>query len=59
MEFKEEEKITISKEKYKELVKDQMFLRVLEAAGVDGWEGFDVAIDYINDKLDYEDKCMV
>lgn len=35
--------ITILTERYKELVADQNFLRALQGAGVDNWEGYDAA----------------
>ena len=37
--------ITVLKSEYEELVRDQEFLRALEAAGVDNWEGYDIAQD--------------
>lgn len=36
----EEEKITISKSQYEELLSDSKFLDCLRAAGVDNWEGY-------------------
>jgi len=40
-----EEMITITKEKYGELVERCRFLDCLEAAGVDNWQGHEEAID--------------
>ena len=40
-----EETITISKEEYESLLEDSKFLRALENAGVDNWEGYDFARD--------------
>ncbi len=37
------EMISISKEEYDRLIKDQKLLQALEAAGVDNWEGCDFA----------------
>jgi hypothetical protein len=52
------ETVTIPKTEYEELVRDQEFLRNLEAAGVDNWEGYEYGFgddseDF--DKLDDED----
>ena len=41
----EKKMITVLKSEYEELVRDQEFLRALEAAGVDNWEGYDIAQD--------------
>ena len=41
----EEERIAIYMSYYKELLRDQKKLRKLEAAGVDNWEGYSIAID--------------
>lgn len=35
--------VTISKERYDELLDAEEFLNCLEAAGVDNWEGYDYA----------------
>lgn len=40
-----EETVTISKEEYEGLMEDVAFLRCLEAAGVDNWEGYGFAWD--------------
>lgn len=40
-----EEMITVSQEEYDDLVSDVAFLRALEAAGVDNWEGYDYACE--------------
>ena len=37
------EKITILKNQYDELIKDVKFLKALEQAGVDNWEGYSYA----------------
>lgn len=37
--------VTISKEKYDELLDDSFFLECLEGAGVDNWEGYDYALE--------------
>ena len=39
------ETITITKKEYKDLLDRDERLSALEAAGVDNWEGYDVAID--------------
>lgn len=46
----EQETVTISKEKYESLLKDSRFLEALKAAGVDNWEGYDDAFDYLDEK---------
>jgi len=38
-----ESTVTITLSEYNELIEDQNFLRALEAAGVDNWEGYDFA----------------
>jgi hypothetical protein len=35
--------VTITREEYDALLNDSKFLRALEAAGVDNWEGFEFA----------------
>lgn len=43
------ETVTIPKSKYDSLIKDADFMRALEAAGVDNWEGYNVAIDILEE----------
>lgn len=40
--------ITIRYDEYKRLQRDSQLLAALEAAGVDNWEGYDVAKEAIN-----------
>lgn len=40
-----EEDITITKKEHDDLLQDQKILRALYGAGVDNWEGYDVALD--------------
>jgi hypothetical protein len=43
--------VTISKKEFDELVADQDFLNALHVAGVDNWEGYDFAREFLdNDK---------
>lgn len=35
--------VTISKDLYEELLSDSKLLQALEAAGVDNWDGYDIA----------------
>lgn len=42
-----EETITITKKEYDSLKEDAEFMRALEAAGVDNWEGYSIAQDMI------------
>lgn len=37
--------VTIFKEEYEELLEDSKFLEALMAAGVDNWEGYDDAVE--------------
>jgi hypothetical protein len=43
------ETVTIPKNEYDQLVEDQKFLRALRNAGVDNWEGFEYALDELDD----------
>jgi hypothetical protein len=45
-----EEMITIKKSEYDKLIDDQNFLWVLEAVGVDGWDGYDHAKEIFEDQ---------
>lgn len=47
----EEDTVTITKEEYEELLANTRWLYCLEAAGVDNWDGYDVAQD-IRDQED-------
>jgi hypothetical protein len=49
-----EETVTVSKKKYERLVKDQQWLRCLQAAGVDNWDGYGFAFEISKDR-GYED----
>lgn len=40
-----QEAITISKKEYIKLQNDSNFLRALQSAGVDNWDGYDIACD--------------
>ena len=37
--------VTITQEEYESLLEDSKFLRALEAAGVDNWEGYEFAFE--------------
>jgi len=54
------ETITIPKAEYEELIRDQEFLRNLEAAGVDNWEGYHFGYgdsdEFIYDELDMSEE---
>lgn len=43
------ETITISKEEYDSLIEDQRFLECLRNAGVDNWEGYDYAMELLDE----------
>lgn len=47
-----EETVTIPKSEYDELKEDSKWLGCLEAAGVDNWEGFDVAREMFGEDED-------
>lgn len=38
---------TITLQRYEELCEDQELLNALRAAGVDGWAGYENALDYL------------
>ena len=52
-----EEMVTITKTEYDNLKEDRGWLRCLEAAGIDNWEGYDQAID-IKDRKMQKAKAM-
>ena len=43
-----EEMVEITKREYERLLERDDFLDCLEAAGVDSWDGYDIAIDMKN-----------
>jgi len=45
----EEEMVTITKKEYDELKRVELKSIALEHAGVDNWEGYDYAIDILNE----------
>lgn len=44
---KKQETVTISLKEYEELLENQDKLYALEAAGVDNWSGYDIAMEYL------------
>lgn len=44
--------VTLIKEEYDHMMRELAFLRALRRAGVDNWEGYDIAIDYLNEDED-------
>lgn len=48
----ETELITISKREYNQLVNDSFKLNCLESAGVDNWDGYDYAMEMMQDDDD-------
>jgi len=44
------ETVTISKKEYEELLEDQKMLNALQDAGVDNWEGYDYAMELLNEE---------
>lgn len=49
------ETITIDKSHYKRLIEASEKLNALEAAGVDNWEGYSIALSMLEDEESYED----
>lgn len=47
--------VTISKEEYDKLLEDSIFLNCLERAGVDNWDGYEVAQEYMGWNLDEDE----
>jgi len=43
------ETITITVEQFNQLIADQNFLEALRGAGVDNWEGYDIAQEMMSD----------
>lgn len=46
-----DEKVTISREEYQDLIECKAFLEALEQAGVDNWEGYELARDLYQEKV--------
>ena len=51
-----EETVTITKKEYIELQDAYDFLAALQAAGVDNWQGYDVARQILNEWKEEEEK---
>jgi len=47
-----EEMITITKKEYNELMEDSVLLSFLNAAGVDNWDGYEYAIDMMEENCE-------
>ena len=45
-----EETVTIAKAEYDRLIRADRWLDCLDAAGVDNWEGYEIAQDYLTEK---------
>jgi len=46
---KDQKTITITEKEYRNLKEDSNFMRALERAGVDNWEGYEIAQDYLEE----------
>jgi hypothetical protein len=46
-----EDLVTIERERLVELEETEQFLRALGAAGVDNWEGYEMAQDIVDDMM--------
>ena len=44
-----EETVTITKKEYDSLIEDEIWLRCLESAGVDNWQGIDFASELLEE----------
>jgi len=44
-----EKTVTIPEKEYHKLLDDQLFLEALRAAGVDNWDGWDFAIEILQE----------
>lgn len=51
----EGEYVTIRTKVYKELIEDQRMMITLQNAGVDSWEGYDLAVAAYADNKDFEE----
>jgi hypothetical protein len=51
-----QEEITITLKEYEQLKQAAQFLRCLEAAGVDNWEGYDYAVELIDEQESDEEE---
>lgn len=51
--------ISIPIEEYKKLLDDSEFLGALRAAGVDNWDGYDYALELMDDDEEPEDEPEV
>ena len=47
--FNDDETVTITLEFYGELFDDQILLEALKSQGVDNWDGYDLAIESLNE----------
>lgn len=51
-----EPKVTISAKKYAKMKDEILWLRCLENAGVDNWEGYDESLEYYRSISNYDDE---
>ena len=51
---KDVDTVTISAGDYNDLINDSIFLGCLEAVGVDGWDGYDVAAEMAVEMMEDE-----
>lgn len=47
--------VTISLSEYNELIEDQELLQALQAAGVDNWDGYDLALEFLREDKENEE----
>jgi hypothetical protein len=51
----DEKTVTISKEEYESLLEDSQFLAALRAAGVDNWDGYSEAFEYLDEEAEEDE----
>jgi hypothetical protein len=52
MNTNEEKTVTIPQSEYDDLLKDQELLQALQRAGVDNWEGYEMALEILREDED-------
>jgi len=55
----EQEMITITKSEYERLLKHDRWLKCLDIAGVDNWNGYDYAFHVLDEMKEYDKKIRI
>lgn len=50
----DEDTVTITRKKYKALLKDSLWVDCLDCAGVDNWVGYDYALELFEERNDVQ-----